>query len=172
MSSSSAPRRRALRSPGAAAVLALSAVITAGCISGRVLSGYPGYPFASFQIPVPADSAFYDLQVVLEDEGYPIDYTDHASGLIQTRPGPNPAKPLFLTVVIGTDPVDPHRTEVWVAGFETTPAGARRVNPLDGDVWPYVMGISGLLSERLGGTQPLGPDERAELEDERSGPKG
>lgn len=156
-------RRRFVALAGAA-VAGTSTVIMAGCVSGRVLTGYPGYPFASFEVPPAPDSAFYRLQYVLENEGYPIDYTDRESGLINTRPGPDPDRPLFLTVVIGPASSGSGRTEVWIAGFETTVTGARRVNPLDDALWSDVMAISARVSERMGGTAPVGPDERAALE--------
>jgi hypothetical protein len=153
----------AVRSPAIGAFLAAS--LAAGCISGRVLSGYPGYPFASFSIPEPVDSAFFHMQTVLEEEGYPIDYTDREAGLINTRPGPNPAKPVLLSVVLGEDPAWEGRTDVWIAGFEETGSGVRRINPLDDVLWPDLMDVSGRISARFGGTAPAGPDERAETED-------
>jgi len=153
----------AVRRPAIGAFLAVS--LAAGCISGRVLSGYPGYPFASFSIPQPVDSAFFHMQTVLEEEGYPIDYTDREAGLINTRPGPNPAKPVLLSVVVGEDPDREGRTEVWVAGFEETGSGVRRINPLDDALWPDLMQVSGRISDRFGGTAPTGPDERAKTED-------
>lgn len=140
----------------------LAATSIPGCITGRVLSGYPGYPFASFSIPQPPDSAFFELQTVLEDEGYPIDYTDRESGLINTQTGPHPAKPMFLSVVLGSDPDREGWSAIWVAGFEETSAGVRRINPLDDVLWPDVMAVSTRISERLDGTDPLGPDERSE----------
>lgn len=153
----------AVRSPAIGAFLAAS--LAAGCISGRVLSGYPGYPFASFSIPEPVDSAFFHMQTVLEEEGYPIDYSDREAGLINTRPGPNPAKPVLLSVVLGEDPAREGRTDVWIAGFEETGSGVRRINPLDDVLWPDLMDVSGRISARFGGTAPAGPDERAETED-------
>ena len=140
--------------------------MAAGCISGRVLSGYPGYPFVSFSIPSPADTAFFALQEALESEGHPIDYTERASGFINTRPGPDPAKPILLSLVIGRDPEREGWTEVWVAGYERTRAGDERINPLDDTLWPDVMAISTRLSERFGGTEALGPDERARREEQ------
>lgn len=145
------------------ALLAVCAL--SGCISGRVLSGYPGYPFASFSIPEPADSAFFELQAVLAAEGYPIDYTDRESGLIATRPGPDGDSRVFLSVVVGPDPDQVDRSSVWVAGFETTTSGNQRINPLDEALWADVMSVSGRISERLGGSAPLGPDERSAAED-------
>ncbi len=139
--------------------------LAAGCISGRILAGYPGYPFASFSVPAPRDSTFFDLLEALEDEGYRIDYTLREDGLINTQPGPDPAKPLILNIVVGTDPEHKRGSSVWVAGYEQTSGGLRRVNPLDEVLWRDVMGISNRLSEHLGGSQPLGPDERADREE-------
>jgi hypothetical protein len=138
-----------------------------GCISGRILSGYPGYPFASFSVPAAPDSTFFDLQTVLVEEGYPLDYTHRNEGLINTQPGPDPAKPMYLNIVVGDDPNREGWSAVWVAGYEETPGGPKRVNPLDDVLWADVMGVSGRLSERLGGTEPLGPDERSEREERK-----
>jgi hypothetical protein len=135
-----------------------------GCISGRVLSGYPGYPFASFSVNAPVDTIFFELQGALADEGYPVDYTQRDAGLINTQPGPDSGKPIYLNIVIGADSDRDGWTAVWVAGYEHTPAGPRRVNPLDETLWAMVMDVSGRLSDRLGGTEPLGPDERAARE--------
>jgi hypothetical protein len=154
-----------LSAVGLASAALLAVSLAAGCISGRVLSGYPGYPFASFSIPGPADSAFFQMQTVLEEEGYPIDYTDREAGLINTQPGPNRAKPVFLSVVVGREPGREGWSDVWIAGFEQTGSGVRRINPLDEVLWPDVMDVSGRISERFGGTAPAGPDERAERED-------
>lgn len=139
-------------------------ILAAGCVSGRVLTGYPGYPFASFSVPSPPDSTFLDLQEALEAEGYPIDYTLRDDGLINTRLGPDPAKPILLNIVVGADPDHDGWSGVWVAGYEEIPGGPRRVNPLDEVLWTDLMDLSGRLSERLGGSEPLGPDERAERE--------
>lgn len=149
--------------------LLLPVVLTTpfACVSGRVLTGYPGYPFASFSLPTSPDSSFFDLQRTLESEGYPIDYTERSAGLINTRPGPDPERPVLLSVVIGADPARDGWSEVWVAGFERTQTGDERINPLDEELWPVVMAISARLSERLDGTEPLGPDERAALEEEQ-----
>ena len=56
-------------------LLGAAAVLGAGCISGRVLKGYPGYPFARFDARAPADSAFFSLLPAVEAEGFPLDYT-------------------------------------------------------------------------------------------------
>lgn len=149
------------------AAIALLPVLLAACISGRVLSGYPGYPFASFSVPSTPDSAFFELQSALAREGYPIDYTERKSGLINTRPGPDLDKPVLLSLVIGDDPEREGWTEVWVAGYERTQLGDERINPLDEVLWSDVMDVSSRLSDGLAGTAPLGPDERAALEEER-----
>jgi hypothetical protein len=148
------------------AVAALAAAGASGCVSGRVLSGYPGYPFASFSVPGLPDSTFFRMQYVLEDESYPIDYTDREAGLVNTRPGPDTGKPVFLSVVIAADPADDSRSQVWIAGFQQTGTGVKRVNPLDEPLWSVVMDVSARVSERFGGTEPLGPDERAAMEGE------
>ena len=144
----------------------LAVTLVSGCISGRILRGYPGYPFVSFSIPSPPDSSFFELQRSLESEGYPIDYTESASGLINTRTGPDPEVPILLNLVIGEDPERQGWTAVWVAGYERTREGDERINPLDDDLWSRVMEISRRLSDRQDGTEPLGPDERAALEEE------
>ena len=163
---------RGARATLLALILAILAPSLSGCISGRVLRGYPGYPFASFSIPSPPDTAFFRLQQSLEDEGYPIDYTEREAGLINTRPGTDPNPPVLLSLVIGDDPEREGWTEVWLAGYERTRSGDERINPLNDGLWPEVMAVSARMSERLGGTQPLGPDERAALEEERRSSAG
>jgi len=140
------------------------AVACGGCVSGRVLSGYPGYPFASFTVTRPQTSVeqlFPEVLDALEEEGYPIDFTDRTSGFIQTRPGPDAQRPILLNVVVGTEPDSAGVLEVWVAGFERTRSGDRRINPLDDTLWQDLMATSRRLSERLRGTAPVGPDGRA-----------
>lgn len=157
-------RPGARRWPAGVLVSLVLAPAFAGCISGRVLSGYPGYPFVSFSIPSPPDSAFFELQRTLEAGGYPIDFTEREQGFIHTRPGPDPSTPMLLSLVIGEDPERGGWTEVWVAAYERTRDGDERVNPLDDERWSDLVAISTRLSERHGGTKPLGPDERAEGE--------
>ncbi|MDP2470004.1 MAG: hypothetical protein Q8W46_04050, partial [Candidatus Palauibacterales bacterium] len=125
--------------------------LASGCISGRALSGYPGYPFMAFSVPQTADSAFFALQTALRDEGYAIDFTDRATGLINTRPGADPANTVFLSAVIGATG-DGAGSDVWIAGYERTGGTSRRVSPLDEDLWPDVQSASARISRRMGGS--------------------
>jgi len=140
-----------------AAVGSLLALLATGCISGRVLNGYPGYPFVSFAVPQPPDSAFFGLQGALEDEGYPIDYTERASGFMKTRVGPGSGQPLFLSLVVAGRPSSPDTADVWISGFALRGGDAQRINPNDSALWQEVVGVSERISGRLGGTTPAGP---------------
>jgi hypothetical protein len=124
------------------AALLLIAATGGGCVSGRVLSGYPGYPFATFAVPGPTDTTFFEIQEILVQEGYPIDYTDRDTGLINTQEGPDPAKPVRISVILGEDDERQGWTSVWIAGYEETPAGPTRINPLDKALWPGVMEVA------------------------------
>jgi hypothetical protein len=141
-----------------AAVLAL-----AGCMSGRVLRGYPGYPFARFSTSAPADSTFFLLQPAVEEEGFPLDYTLRDEGYIATRASEVAGRPVLLNLVVerastGTDGTpDDGRTVVWIAAFEETLAGAERVNPLEEEVWREVLEIAARLSAAVDGDVPEGP---------------
>jgi hypothetical protein len=140
----------------------LSTIALSGCMSGRVLSGYPGYPFARFEAPVPADSAFFRLQHALEVEGFPLDYTFREDGYITTRSATVAGRPVFLNLVVesaeesaageaGTGSV------VWLAAYGETEAGSERINPLHDGAWQEVMAIAGRLSAAVGGEPPVGP---------------
>ena len=146
-------------------VLCAVAASLGGCISGRVLEGYPGYPFLSFTVPVPADSSFFDLQDALRAEGFEIDFTERDSGLINTRPAVRAPGEMFLTVVLAAAPDDeygPGTTRAWVAGYEPVRDGAERINPLAEESWAELLGVAAALSERLGGTPPEAPDPPAD----------
>jgi hypothetical protein len=138
------------------------ASVVSGCISGRVLTGYPGYPFASFETDLPADSAFFRLQPAVESEGFPLDYTILDQGFITTRSSEVEGRPMFLTLVV--EPLETNsedvsaRSRVWVAAYEETITGAARINPLNESAWASVMEVSGRLSESIGGTAPVGPE--------------
>jgi len=143
-------------------VSCLLALLAAGCISGRVLNGYPGYPFVSFAVPQPADTAFFRLEEAVQDEGYPLDYTERASGFIKTRPAPDSRPPVFLSVVVSSRPGESDSADVWIGAFQVTSGeAAQRVNPLDEARWKDLVETSGRISERLGGTAPVGPAEPA-----------
>ncbi len=168
------PARRAQRrlGIGLAALATCVAGLSAGCISGRVLTGYPGYPFASFETDMPADSAFFRLQPAVESEGFPLDYTILDEGFITTRSSELVGRPVFLTLVVGAGgdessagapavemssdgSMGPSR--VRVAAYEETVTGAQRINPLQEEVWAAVMEVAGRLSTAVDGTIPEGP---------------
>jgi len=138
-----------------------------GCISGRVLTGYPGYPFARFDSPLPSDSTFFMLQPAIESEGFALDYTILDEGLITTRSSEYLGRPVFLNVVVeplvqedsaeSSDP-DQTGTRVWVAAYEETVSGAERINPLQEDVWAGVMDLTSRLSTAVDGSTPIGPE--------------
>ena len=167
-------RRGSRRGPGRFAVLFLFVLplfwAAGGCISGRVLTGYPGYPFARFDTGLPTDSTFYLLQPAVESEGFALDYTILDEGYITTRSSEIAGRPVFLNLVVeplGTD--EPAGTRVWVAAYEQTVSGAERINPLQEDVWAEVMEVSTRLSTAVDGTTPIGPDPGSEGPTERSG---
>jgi len=134
-------------------------------MSGRVLSGYPGYPFARFSTPLPADSTFFRLQPAVEEEGFPLDYTLRDEGYIATRASEVGGRPILLNLVVEAGaaradgvPADA-ATTVWIAAYEETVSGTERVNPLEEQVWREVMEIAARLSAAVGGGAPAGPSE-------------
>ena len=143
--------------PPARPLLALvAAVALGGCVSGRVLEGWPGYPFLSFDLQLPVDSAFFAAQRALVADGFELDFTERASGLINTRPREREGGAMFLSVVVDSTPGGASRA--WVAGYEPVRGGARRVNPGRERAWAWLRDATVRLSERLGGTAPTGPD--------------
>lgn len=160
--------RRRFRGPFAALAALLAGGLFAGCISGRVLEGYPGYPFLAFDVPAAPDSTFFTLQRELRAEGFEIDFSEPASGLINTRPVARAGTEVFLSVI-----VDPEArgapagrgeggTRVWIAGYEPVRGGARRVDPLSEEEWADLRALAARLSERLGGSavrEPPPPDD-------------
>lgn len=134
-----------------AAVLSLG-----GCISGRVLEGWPGYPFLSFETPAPVDSTFFAVQPELVAEGFELDFTERTSGLVNTRPLDIDAMTMFLSIVVDTTATGGSR--LWVAGYEPVRGGARRISPRREEAWATLRGIAVRLSERLGGTRPTEPE--------------
>lgn len=135
-------------------------VFLGGCISGRVLEGYPGYPFLSFDVPVSVDTAFFAAQRALGAEGLELDYSDRSTGLIATRPAERNGTDLFLNLVV--DSAAAAGSRVWVAGYRPAPGGARRISPLAEEDWAALRAITHRLSERLDGTtpdEPRPPDE-------------
>lgn len=124
-----------------------------------MLEGYPGYPFVSFDLPAPADSTFFAVQEGLQGEGFELDFTERASGLINTRPAERPAGRLFLSAVVDST-TDGSR--VWIAAYRPVRDGARRVDPLDEKAWAELRTVAARISDRLGGTavrEPPPPDE-------------
>lgn len=148
---------RRLAATGAGSLVWLLPLLATGCISGRALNGYPGYPFVSFAVPQTPDSAFFRLQDALRDEGYPIDFTERASGFIKTRVAPDASRPVFLSVIVADRTEGPDSTDVWIGAYEVTSTGAKRINPLDETPWKGLVDVSGRISQRLGGTEPIGP---------------
>ena len=176
-------RLRSTLAPGADAapgLLLLSLLLVAGgCISGRVLTGYPGYPFARFDTTMPFDSTFFMLQPAIESEGFPIDYTVLDEGLITTRSSEYLGRPVFLNVVVeplvrndsaGSPKPDQTGTRVWVAAYEETVSGAERINPLQEDGWAGVMELTSRLSAAVDGSTPIGPESGSDG-GSASGPK-
>ncbi len=166
------PRGRFPLEIALAALTVCLAGLSSGCISGRVLTGYPGYPFASFETDMPADSTFFRLQPAVESEGFPLDYTILDEGFITTRSSELVGRPVFLTLVVGpggdgssdggtasenSAEVLVGTSRVWVAAYEETVTGAQRINPLQEEVWAAVMEVTGRLSAALDGTEPEGP---------------
>lgn len=140
------------------------AMTVGACISGRVLTGYPGYPFARFDTELALDSTFFLLQPAVESEGFMLDYTILADGLITTRSTEMAGRPVFLNLVVEPlDQGDDARSSttpgsrVWVAAYEETVSGAERINPLQGQVWADVMEMTSRLSAAVDGTKPEGP---------------
>lgn len=129
--------------------------VAAGCVTGRVLEGYPGYPFLRFEVPASADSSFFALQGALADEGLEIDFSERPTGLINTRPLARDGREMFLSAVVDT--AAGGGSSVWVAAYEPVRGGARRINPLDEEAWAALERIVARLSERLGGSAPEGP---------------
>ncbi|MDT8436470.1 MAG: hypothetical protein RRA92_06910 [Gemmatimonadota bacterium] len=153
-------RRIALAGPAlaAGAALLVAAVLLAGlagCVSGRVLAGYPGYPFVRFDVPADADGTFFALQPVLAAEGFPLDFTSRADGLVVTRNGTLAGRPAFLNVVVGEGAGAD--ASVWVAAWESRPAGARRIDPLQEEAWADLAALAARLSAAVGGGAPHGP---------------
>lgn len=151
------PRWLRERVPPARLLLLAAAAVSSACVSGRILEGYPGYPFLSFTAPAAPDSTFFRLQRALESEGFELDYTQRSSGTINTRPSERSTGPLFLTVVVDSA-ASAAASRVWVAGYRPVPDGARRIDPLREDAWAELRGITGRLSGRVGGSVPEEPD--------------
>lgn len=138
-------------------ILCAGAPVLGACISGRVLEGYPGYPFLSFTAPAVPDSTFFRLQRALETEGFELDYTERADGTINTRPSERASGPLLLTVVVDSASSG-SSSRVWVAGYRPVRDGARRIDPLRREAWAELRDITGRLSARVGGSHPEEPD--------------
>jgi hypothetical protein len=166
-------KRNSSRAAGVRAapgLLLLSLLLTTGgCISGRVLTGYPGYPFARFDTSLASDSTFFRLQPALESEGFPLDFTILDEGLITTRSSELLGRPVFLNLVV--EPREPDEaaestgaesrgTRVWVAAYEETISGAERINPLQEEAWAAVMDVTTRLSAAVDGSTPVGPESR------------
>lgn len=148
------------RVPGLAerrlATIAIIATAVAGCISGPVLRGYPEYPFQTFVAPGEPDSVFFDLQPLIVQQGFPLDYSRLESRLIATRRSDIDQSPLFLSVIVGEE--EPGvSSRVWIAGYQDTPSGPLRVNPDDETLWGRVRQVAADLSVGLDGTSPTGP---------------
>lgn len=133
-----------------------AALSLAGCISGRVLEGWPGYPFLSFEAPTVVDTTFFAAQRALVAEGFELDFTERASGLVNTRPRDVDGLTMFLSLV--TDSTTDGASRVWVAGYEPVRGGARRVSPRREAAWEALRRVTARVSERLGGTEPVEPD--------------
>ena len=156
------------RGPLAALAGALAATLAAGCVSGRILEGYPGYPFLAFDVPGAADSTFFDLQRELQAEGFEIDFSERDSGLINTRPARRAGAEVFLSVVVdavpaaaGGAPQGDASSRVWIAGYQPVRGGARRIDPLSETEWAALRELAVTLSGRLGGSavrEPPPPD--------------
>ena len=161
-------RRKSRRGPGGVAVLFVSILpllgAAGGCVSGRVLTGYPGYPFARFDTRLPADSTFFLLQPAVESEGFALDYTILDEGFITTRSSEMMGRPVFLNLVVepleqdgAAESPDLSGARVWVAAYEETASGAERINPLQEDVWADVMDMTARLSTAVDGSTPISP---------------
>lgn len=150
-------RRPDRRRPWRWLVLCAGTALLTGCISGRILEGYPGYPFLSFTAPTAPDSMFFGLQRALESEGFELDYTERSVGTINTRPSERATGSLFLTLVVDSAS-SAASSRVWVAGYRPVDDGARRIDPLREDAWAELRDITGRLSVRVGGTTPEEPE--------------
>jgi len=142
-------------------LLLAAAAVSSACVSGRILEGYPGYPFLSFTVPAAPDSTFFRLQDALETEGFELDYSELEAGAINTRPSERPAGPLLLTGIVDTASSGASTgasTRVWVAGYRPVPDGARRINPLREEAWADLREITARVSHRVGGSPPEEPD--------------
>lgn len=141
---------------GALLLAAGAAVAVGGCISGRILEGYPGYPFLAFDVPAHVDTVFFGAQRALQADGFELDYSERSTGLIATRAAKLGDSELFLNVVV--DSATGGGSRVWVAAYHPARGGARRINPLAEDEWDALRGITHRLSDRLGGTTPEEPE--------------
>lgn len=150
---------RAARSLPVWLVAWAAAVSLGGCISGRVLEGWPGYPFLSFEAPTVVDTTFFAVQSALVAEGFELDFTERASGLVNTRPREIDGLTMFLSLVIDTTTGGTSR--VWVAGYEPVRGGARRVSPRREEAWAVLRRVTSRVSERLGGSEPTEPETPA-----------
>lgn len=140
---------------GSLLLAAGASVAVGGCISGRILEGYPGYPFLAFDVPADTDTVFFGAQRALQADGFELDYSDRSTGLIATRPDERGGGELFLNVVV--DSATGGGSRVWVAAYRPSRGGARRINPLAEEEWATLREITHRLSERLGGTTPVEP---------------
>lgn len=139
-------------------LLLAATALSSACISGRVLEGYPGYPFLRLDVPTSPDTAFVEVQRALREERFEVDFSSRERGLIQTRPMERGSVRLFLNLVVGDVPDEPGRASVWVAGYDERAGGAHRINPLDEEPWRELERIGAALAERLGSRPPVGPD--------------
>lgn len=162
-------RRRSSRRPPALAAAAASLLLAGllgGCISGRILEGYPGYPFLAFDVPAATDSAFFDVQRELRTEGFEIDFSERDTGLINSRPAELAGREVFLSVVVDSIPAEGGAaaatgSRVWIAGYEPVRGGARRIDPLSEAEWTALRELAARMSGRLGGSavrEPPPPD--------------
>lgn len=154
---------RRARRLGAIVLVSVVAVTAAGCITGRVLEGYPGYPFLQFDTSLPVDSAFFAVQRAVVAEGFALDFTELASGAVNTRPVERLGRDVFLNIVVGAVPDSARQapgrvpTRVWIAGYEVARGGAERINPLAEEAWNDLAEIAASVSRRVAGTSPRGP---------------
>lgn len=156
------PEKEARRVARLGAAIVAAATATA-CLSGRVLEGYPGYPFLRFDTPLPVDSAFFAVQRAVVGEGFELDFTELASGAVNTRPMERLGRAVFLSIVVGaaTDLASetgaPPPSRVWVAGYVQERDGAKRIDPLAEEAWDDLADVAAQLSRKIGGTIPRGP---------------
>lgn len=139
-------------------LLLTATALSSACISGRVLEGYPGYPFMRLDMPASPDTAFVDAQRALREEGFEVDFSSRERGLIQTRPLELERLGLLLSVVVGEAPDARAGASLWLAGYDTRAGGARRINPLDEHGWRELQRIASALAGRLGSPPPVGPE--------------